>query len=310
MVDLSWLVEPYESEFMRNALQASVLVGVLAPVVGVWIVLRRLAYLGDAMSHSLLAGVALAYLAGVSITLGALVAGAVMAVLIGVLAAHPRLREDAVIGIVETALFAIGVILVSVRSDTIAVDLGAFLFGQITTVTPGELRLNAALTAGAVVTVIWLFADLKATSFDPVHARLVGVRVSLLGHAVLLLLTIAIVVSLQTVGLLMSVSMLVTPAAAARLVTTRTSTMTAVAIGVGVGVGASIVGLTVSFHLGTPPGATVALAAVAILATAFAGTIPRRVKRSHRGVPLHAWEPFDRNEPPTTTKAPGTSVVT
>jgi ABC-type Mn2+/Zn2+ transport system permease subunit len=101
-----WLLDPYRYEFMRHALAAAVLVGVAAPVVGVWIVLRRIAYLGDAMSHSLLAGVVGAYPVGWSIAGGALVAGLVMAGLVSLLVAHPRLREDAVIGVAETALFA------------------------------------------------------------------------------------------------------------------------------------------------------------------------------------------------------------
>ena len=144
MNPLDWLAEPFGSQFMRNALAAAVLVGVVAPVIGVWVVLRRMAYLGDAMSHSLLAGVATAHLLGVSLTLRALGAGGVMAAAIAGLAAHPRLRADAVIGVVETALFAVGVILISLRTDRLAVNISAYLFGQITTVTTGDLLLNLA----------------------------------------------------------------------------------------------------------------------------------------------------------------------
>ncbi len=274
---VEWLVDPYRSEFMRHALAAAVLVGVVAPLVGVWIVLRRLAYLGDAMSHSLLAGVAGAFLLGASITAGALVAGLLMATGIGLLARHPRLRSDAVIGVVETAMFAAGVVLVSTRSDRIGVDLSAYLLGQVTTVTTGDLAVNGVLVAVALVAVVWLFADLRAATFDPVHAALSGVRVGAVSSALLAMLAVAIVVSLQTVGLLMSVAMLVTPAAAARLLTARTSTMTAAAVAIGV-VSAAL-GLTASYHLATPPGATVALAAVAALAIAFLVTLPHRGHR-------------------------------
>lgn len=280
MTVLHWLTDPYSSEFMRHALLAAVMVGIAGPLVGVWIVLRRLAYLGDAMSHSLLAGVAGAYLLGASITAGALVAGLVMAAAIAAFTLHPRLRADAVIGAVETALFAVGIILVSTRSDRIGVDLSTYLFGQITTVTTDDLRLNAALVAAVVVAVSWFGPDLRAATFDPVHARLSGIRVAGLEIVLLVMLAVAIVVSLQTVGLLMSVSMLVTPAATARLVTSRTTTMTAVAVTVGVF--AAVVGLTASYHLDTPPGATVALTAAAVLAATFLAHLPRRAHRHRR----------------------------
>lgn len=269
-----WLTDPYSSDFMRRALAAAVLVGIVAPIVGVWIVLRRLAYLGDAMSHSLLAGVAGAYLWGWSITGGALAAGLLMAGLVGLLAAHPRLREDAVIGVVGTTLFALGVVLVSARTQTIGVDLSAFLLGQITTVTETDLLTNAALAVVVLAAVGWWFPDLRHATFDPVHAALVGVPVNAVGFGLLAVLAVAIVVSLQTVGLLMSVSMLVNPAVTARLVTTRASTMTFAAIMFGVA--AAVIGLTASYHLSSPPGATVALASVTALAAAFVATYPRR----------------------------------
>jgi manganese/iron transport system permease protein len=271
---VEWFTDPYSSEFMRRALVAAVLVGVVAPVVGVWIVLRRLSYLGDAMSHGLLAGVAGAYLWGWSITGGALVAGLAMAGLVGLFAAHPRLRPDAVIGVVGTALFALGVILVSARTNTIGVDLSSFLLGQITTVTDADLATNAALAVVVLATIGWFFADLRHATFDPAHAALVGVPVTLLGFGLLAVLAVAIVVSLQTVGLLMSVAMLVNPAATARLVTIRVSSMTLAAVGFGVG--AAVVGLTASYHFSSPPGATVALTGVIALAFVFVATYPRR----------------------------------
>jgi manganese/iron transport system permease protein len=271
---LEWFTDPYSSDFMRRALAAAALVGVVAPVVGVWILLRRLAYLGDAMSHSLLAGVAGAYLWGWSITGGALVAGLAMAGVVGLLSAHPRLRPDAVIGVAGTALFALGVVLVSARTDTIGVDLSSFLLGQLTTVDEGDLLANVVLAIAVLATIGWLFPDLRHATFDPTHAALVGVPVGALGFGLLAVLAMAIVVSLQTVGLLMSVAMLVNPAATARLVTSRVSTMTLAAVGFGVT--AAVIGLTASYHLSSPPGATVALTSVAELAVVLVASHPRR----------------------------------
>jgi len=271
---VDWLLDPYQSShFMRMAALSAILVGVLAPAVGVWIILRRLSYLGDAMSHATLGGVATAYLLGVSLIIGALGAGIVMAVLLAVLSNHRRLAHDAIIGVVETMGFAAGVILIS-RSDRVGIDLSHYLFGQIATVRPGDLWLNAGLMVVALAVLGLCFDDLRAATFDQAHARQVGVRTGVLSHVLLGLVSITVVVSLQTVGLLMSVAMLVTPAAAARLLTSRVTTMTFVAVGLGLG--ASLIGLTLSYHLASPPGATIALVAAAEFILAFVATVPHR----------------------------------
>lgn len=271
MVD--WLTDPYSYSFMQRALAASLMVGTIAPLVGVWIVLRRLAYLGDAMSHATLGGVAVAYLAGWSVTGGAIVAGLVMAVLMALLAGHPRLREDAIIGIAQVSLFAGGVLIIS-RAG-VPVDLSHFLFGSITTVNETDLALNGALAVVALGGLALGFNDLLAASFDPVHARLVGVPVGALRYALFGLLALTVVLALQTVGLLMAVALLVVPAAAARLWTSTVAAMSALAVAFGIS--ACVVGLTLSFHASSAPGATIALVAVALLAVSFAATLPRRV---------------------------------
>ena len=269
---IQFLTDPFVSQFMKNALAIAVIVGILCPVVGVWVVLRKLAYLGDAMSHASLSGVAIAYLIGASIVAGALAAGLIMGMMIAVLGAR-KLADDSVIGIVETILFALGVIIIS-RSSSISVDLTHFLFGQITTVSQSDVRLNAALAIIALCTVMVIFRDLISATFDPIHARQVGINVSLLRFLVLALVSICVVVSLQTVGLLMSVAMLVTPAASARLVTNRIGVMTF--ISVLIGMGAAVLGLIFSYHLSTPPGATIALTAAIAFLSIFIVTIPKR----------------------------------
>jgi len=271
---MSWLTDPYQYEFMQRALVAAVTVGVLAPTVGVWIVLRRLSYLGDAMAHSALGGIAIAVVLGASITVGAFAAGLAVAVLIGALSAHPRLRQDAVIGVVEVGLFATGVIVIGRNADRIAVNLDSFLFGQLIAVDTGDVVRNVALAAIALAVIVFLFSDLRHTTFDPQHAQLVGLRSGVIQLALLALVAVAIVVSLQTVGLLMSVGMLVIPAATARLVSDRLVAMTFIAIAVGVA--SAFVGLTASFHLETAPGASIALVSVACLVIAFVATVPRR----------------------------------
>ena len=270
---IHWLTDPFATDFMKRALAVAVFVGVLSPIVGTWIVLRRLAYLGDAMSHATLAGVGIAFAAGASVLLGALGAGIVMAMLLLLLSANRRLGQDAIIGVIETAMFSIGVIVIG-SVDT-GVELSHFLFGQVLTVTRGDVIASFVLTLVAVGVIVLMFGDLRMATFDPVHARQVGVRVGLVHGVLLVLLAITIVVSLRTVGTLMSVAMLVTPAATARLVTRSVATMTLV--GAGVGLVSAVTGLILQYHLDSPPGATIALVAVAIFAVVYAVTLPRRL---------------------------------
>ncbi|MGF1668131.1 MAG: metal ABC transporter permease, partial [Acidimicrobiia bacterium] len=170
---------------------------------------------------------------------------------------------------VETALFATGVLVIS-STDRIGVDLTHFLFGQIVTVGRSDIVVNVALAIGALTIVGARFGDLRATAFDEEHAAQVGIHVDRLRLTLLGLISITVVISLDTVGLLMSVAMLVTPAAAARLITTRVETMTAVAVGIGTS--SALGGLTLSYHLGTPPGPTIALTTVAWFGTVWAHT--------------------------------------
>lgn len=267
---IDWFTDPYSTEFMRRAGITALLIGVLAPTIGVWVVLRRLAYLGDAMSHGTLAGVAVAYLAGISVTVGALAAGITMGLLVALFDRQRRLGHDSAIGVTETFLFATGLILIS-RNDNIGVDLTHLLLGQIVTTSSHELIVNSALTAVALVVVAITFSDLRNVTFDPGHARQVGIPVGSLRLVLIVLISITVVVSLGTVGLLMSVAMLVVPAAAARLLTQRIETMTAVAIAVGVL--SALVGLTASYHLATPPGPTIALVTVACFVAATLATM-------------------------------------
>ncbi len=275
---IDWFTDPYTTEFMRRAGITAVLIGILAPTIGVWVVLRRLAYLGDAMSHGTLAGVAVAYLAGISITVGALAAGIAMGLLVAFFDRQRRLGHDSAIGVAETFMFATGLILIS-RNDSIGVDLTHLLLGQIVTTSNHELVVNSALTVLALGIVAITFSDLRNVTFDPGHAQQVGIPVGPLRLVLIGLISITVVVSLGTVGLLMSVAMLVVPAATARLVTQQVETMTAVAIAVGVL--SALVGLTASYHLATPPGPTIALVTVACFVVATAATFrPARARAS------------------------------
>ncbi|MBI4884367.1 MAG: metal ABC transporter permease [Actinobacteria bacterium] len=275
---MNWLTEPFQAEFMQRALLATIIIGIVAPVVGTWVVLRRMANLGDAMSHGTLAGVGLAYAAGVNVLFGAMGAGVLIAALLLWFSTNRRLGQETVIAVLGTAFFAIGVVVIS-RLDT-GVALTHFLFGRVLTVTWGDIWLNLALGGAAVLVVSALFNELRLASFDHVQAEQVGVHVELVQAILVLLLAVVVVISLRAVGTIMAVTMLVTPAASARLLARNLRQMTL--LGVVFGVGEGVGGLLVSYHLSSSPGATIGLVAAAVFAVTFAITLPRRMPHHHR----------------------------
>jgi ABC-type Mn2+/Zn2+ transport system permease subunit len=253
---MGWLTEPFASSFMVRAALGVTALGIAAPLAGCWIVLRRLTYLSDAMSHAVLAGVASAAVAAVAMALGT----AALVLRVGV-------PEDAAVGVSGQGLFALGVVLLSVRSDDPRA-LSHILFGNPLTLSAADVVLQLGTAAVVVVAAVLLLPLLTATTFDPVHARTVGVRVGLVETAVLVGLGLTVVIGLSTVGALMAIAMVIVPATAARLVTTRLPSLLAVAVALGVAAGSG--GLLLGYHLGLPPGPTIALLTVAEVAAAAA----------------------------------------
>jgi ABC-type Mn2+/Zn2+ transport system permease subunit len=276
----NWLTEPFSSSFMQRALLATVIIGIVAPVVGTWVVLRRMANLGDAMSHGTLAGVGIAYAAGFNVLVGAIGSGLLLAALLLFFTNARRVGQDAIVTVLGTAFFALGVVVIG-RLDT-GVELTHFLFGRVLTVTWNDIVVNAVLGVVAVATIVALFGELRLATFDHVHAEQVGVRVELVQGVVVVLLALVVVVSLRAVGTIMSVTMLVTPAATARVLTRtlRSMTIVGVALGLAEGVG----GLILAYHLDAPPGAAIGLLAALVFAVAFAATLPRRMPHHHRPI--------------------------
>ena len=227
---MSALWEPFSSDFMQRALVATLIVGVLSPAVGTWVVLRRMANLGDALGHGTLAGVAVAYAAGVSVLWGALVLAVLMALALAALLQHRGLGAESVVSIVGTGLFAVGVIVIS-RQRT-GVELTHFLFGRILTVSTADIVTNVVLCGAALATLGLVGRDLRLATFDRQHAIQVGVKVTAVDTVLLVLVAVSVVVSLRTVGTVMAVAMVVTPAATAQLVARRTPTMTLIAIAI------------------------------------------------------------------------------
>ena len=243
------------------------MVGVLAPTVGTWISLRRLAYMGDAMSHSVLGGVALGFgwFGSQAVLPGALMAGIFMAVVIHFLSQNRRVGHDSVIAVVGSGMFAFGVLALS-KVDT-TVSITHFLFGQLLTVNTADLWTTLALTLLALGFVWYRFDDLKFATFDRDHATQLGIRVQRLDMAMLVLLAICVVVCLNTVGIALTVSLLITPTATARLLFNNVSTISKGAIAIGL---VEVVGgFIVAYHLDLAPGPTITLGATAVFMVVY-----------------------------------------
>ncbi len=263
---IHWLTQPFTLEFMQRALIASLIVGVVCSVLGCFVVLRAMAFLGDALAHAILPGVAIAYLLGANLLAGALIAALVVAVGIGLFSRRGAVKEDTAIGILFAAALALGVVLIStVRSY--AVDLTHILFGNVLGVSTGDLWLTGILAAAVLATVFLLYKEFLLASFDPVLAHTLGRRPELLRFVMLILLALTVVVSLQTVGVGLVAAMLVTPAATAYLLTRRLSRMMALAAAIGAA--SSVAGLYFSYYLNVASGAAVVLTATVVFMVAF-----------------------------------------
>jgi len=263
---IDWLTEPFALAFMQRALVAAVIVGLVCSVLGCYVVLRSMAFLGDALAHAVLPGIALAYLAGVDLLLGALVTALLVALGIGFLTRHGTVREDTAIGILFAAALSLGVLLIS-SAGSYATDLTHILFGDVLGVSTTDLWLTGGLAAGVLLAVALLYRELLLASFDPVLAHTLGRRPRLVLLALLLLLALTIVVSLQTVGVGLVAALLVTPGATASLLTRRLPAMMAVAAAIGVA--SSVVGLYLSYYLDVASGAAIVLTATAAFVVAF-----------------------------------------
>jgi ABC-type Mn2+/Zn2+ transport system permease subunit len=263
---IDWLAEPFVYGFMQRALVASVIVGVVCAVMGCYIVLRSMAFLGDALAHAILPGVAVAYLVGANLLAGALVAGLVVAVGISYVTRAGTIKEDTAIGIFFAVALALGVVLISTMRSY-AADLTHVLFGNVLGVTAADLWITGGLGAGVLLAVVLLYKRLLVVSFDPILGRTLGLNIHGLRTGLFLMLAVTIVVSLRTVGVALVAAMLVTPPAAAYLLTRRLPVM--MGVSAAIGVISAVVGLYASYYLDVSSGGAIVLVATAIFVAAF-----------------------------------------
>lgn len=251
--------------FLQKALLTSIMVGIICGVIGCFIILRGMALMGDAISHAVLPGVAISYMLGINFFFGAVFSGVLTALAIGFVTQNSRIKHDTSIGIMFTAAFASGIIMITLlKSST---DLYHILFGNVLAVRSTDMWITLGIGLIVIAAVYLFYKELLVTSFDETMGAAYGLPVRFIHYFLMTLLTMVTVASLQTVGIVLVVAMLITPAAAAYLLTDRLWVM--IFLAAGIGIISSFVGLYFSFTYNLASGATIVLSATAIFVLAF-----------------------------------------
>ena len=252
-------------DFLQNALITSVIVGVVSGVIGSFIILRGMSLMGDAISHAVLPGVAVSYMLGGSYMIGASIFGIMAAGLIGFVTQKSKLKNDTAIGIVFSSFLALGIILISFAESS--TDLYHILFGNVLAVRLSDMYTTLAVAVAVILFVVLFYKELLVSSFDPVMAQAYGLKVQVIHYALMFFLTLVAVSSLQTVGTILVVAMLVTPAATAYLLTDKLSTM--ILIASSLGAISAVIGLFFSYSYNLASGATIVLTTVVFFIITF-----------------------------------------
>ena len=274
---IEWLVTPLSYGFMQRGLAAAFMVGVLCAIVGCYVVLRSMSFLGDALAHAILPGLAVAYLLNANLMIGALIAAVVVALLIGFVSRQGTIKEDTAIGIFFAAALSLGVALIS-TIKSYAVDLTHILFGNILGVSSQDVVFIAILSAIVLATVVVLYKEFLLVSFDPILASTMRLPVTTLRNLILILLALTIVVSIQTVGVGLVTAMLVTPATTAYLLTRRLPAM--MLVSALIGASSCVIGLYLSFYVRIASGAAIVLVATAVFLIVYLFAPERGIVRS------------------------------
>lgn len=261
-----WFLDPLTYSFITRALAAALIVGIVCAVLGTYIVLRGMAFFGDALAHTILPGVVVAFLLGWPLAIGALIMGVLTALGIGALTRRGMIKEDTAIGIIFAGFFALGVALLSATANY-TVDLAHFLFGNLLGVTGTDLVVTVVLGVIVLATIFLFYKELLVISFDPVLATTLRLPAEFLRYLLLILIALTIVVALQVVGIALMLAMLVTPAAAASLLTRRLPWM--MVISAIIGATASIIGVYASYYLNIASGPAIVLISTLIFVIVF-----------------------------------------
>jgi manganese/iron transport system permease protein len=266
---LEFALLPFQLPFMRSAFVVTLMIAIPMALLSCLLVLKGWSLMGDAVSHAVLPGVVIAYIAGIPLAIGAFVAGLVCALLTGFIKENSRIKEDTVLGIVFSGMFGLGLVLyVQVES---AVHLDHILFGDMLGLLPSDLIETGLIALFATLVLIVLRKDLLVHAFDPQHAQAIGLSVRLLHYGQLAVLSLVVVGALKAVGIILSVAMLVAPGAIAFLLTKRYGAMMITAVTVAVS--SSLAGIYLSFYIDSAPAPTIVLIMSGIFILAFVRTL-------------------------------------
>ncbi|HAR7235872.1 TPA: metal ABC transporter permease [Staphylococcus aureus] len=252
---LEFVEHLFTYQFLNRALITSIIVGIVCGTVGSLIVLRGLSLMGDAMSHAVLPGVALSFLFGIPMFIGALITGMIASIFIGYITSSSKTKPDAAIGISFTAFLASGIIIISLINTT--TDLYHILFGNLLAITNSAFLTTIVIGSIVLILIIIFYRPLMISTFDPTFSRMSGLNTTLLHYFVMLLLSLVTVASIQTVGIILVVALLITPASTAFLISKKLYSMMIIASLISVI--SSIVGLYYSYIYNIPSGATIVL---------------------------------------------------
>ena len=258
-----FLFGPFQYSFMARALVVSVLVGVMCPVLGAYVITRGRAFMGDALAHSVLPGMVVAFLLGISPFFAAVPAGIAIALLMGAVSRRTGIAEDTSIGIIFAGMFALGLVMLS-KATGINVNIEDLLLGQVLGVSQTDVYVSLGLTALVMAGLYAFHRQLVYTTFDPVGASVVGIRTGLVEYVLLALLALVIVIGIQAAGIVLVMAMLITPAATGYMLARRF--VGVMVYGALVGATSAIAGLYLSFHADLPAGPAMALVATAMFA--------------------------------------------
>jgi len=252
-------------DFLQSALLTAVMVGIMSGIIGSFIILRGMSLMGDAISHAVLPGVAVAYMLGINILIGASIFGVLAALLIGFVASRSKIKTDTSIGVVFSAFYALGFILISMAESS--TNLHHILFGNILAVNDSDIMKTAVVLGIVILFVVIFYKELLVTSFDETYAKTYGLKVQVIHYALMLVLTLVTVSALQTVGIILVVAMLITPAATAFLWTDKLEVM--LILSAIMGVISSITGLYFSYTFNWASGPAIVIVAALLFAFSF-----------------------------------------
>ena len=275
---MDYIIGPFQYGFMVRALVVSVLVGIMCPILGAYVITRGRAFMGDALAHSVLPGMVVAFLLGISPFFAAVPAGILIALLMGSVSRRTGISEDTSIGIIFAGMFALGLVMLS-KATNVNVNIEDLLLGQVLGVSQTDVYISLGLTGLVLVGLYAFHRQLVYTTFDEVGASVVGIKTSLVEYVLLALLALVIVIGIQAAGIVLVMAMLITPAATAYLLARRF--VGVMVIGAIVGAVSAVAGLYLSFHADLPSGPAMAL--VATLMFAAAATVKRGLA-SKRGM--------------------------